>query len=86
MKPCRNDTVTSAGAGARPATLSYLTPGLGWRADYVALYDQANSKIDIQGWITLTNSSGTTYENAQTLLVAGAPSQTSNANFQLNGG
>ena len=30
-------------------------------------------KIDVQGWVTLTNSSGTTYENAQTLLVAGTP-------------
>jgi hypothetical protein len=84
-RPTLSVTVTSPGAGTRPATLSYLTPGLGWRADYVALYDQANSKIDIQGWITLTNSSGTTYENAQTLLVAGAPSRASDANFQLNG-
>jgi hypothetical protein len=53
--------------------LSYLTPGLGWRADYVALFDEASSKIDVQGWVTLTNSSGTTYDNAQTLLVAGNP-------------
>jgi len=55
--------------------LSYLTPGLGWQADYVALYDEASAKIDVQGWITLTNSSGTTYENARTLLVAGSPSE-----------
>ena len=41
----------------------------------MALYDEAAGKIDVQGWITLTNSSGTTYENAQTLLVAGSPSQ-----------
>jgi hypothetical protein len=61
----------------RPASLSYLTPGLGWKADYVALYDEAASKIDVQGWITLTNSSGTAYENAQTLLVAGSPTQVS---------
>src|SRR5580704_14668691 len=72
-RPTLSVTVTSPVAGTRPATLSYLTPGLGWRADYVALYDQSNSKIDVQGWITLTNSSGTTYENAQTLLVAGTP-------------
>ena len=57
------------------ATLSYLTPGLGWRADYVALYNESDGKIDVQGWVTLTNSSGTTYDDAQTLLVAGSPSQ-----------
>src|SRR3984893_2720668 len=64
-QPTLSVTVTSPGAGTRPATLSYLTPGLGWRADYVALYDQNSSKIDVQGWITLTNSSGTTYDNAK---------------------
>jgi len=72
-RPTLSVTITSAHAGMRPATLSYLTPGLGWKADYVALYDEAGSKIDVQGWITLTNSRGTTYENAQTLLVAGSP-------------
>jgi hypothetical protein len=56
-----------------PVALSYLTPGLGWRADYVALFDEASSKIDVQGWVTLTNTSGTTYDDAKTLLVAGSP-------------
>src|SRR5580700_7667835 len=74
-RPTLSVTVDSSRAGARPATLSYLTPGLGWRADYVALFNEADAKIDVQGWVTLTNSSGTGYDNAQTLLVAGAPNQ-----------
>ena len=60
-------------AGSREAALRYLTPGLGWRADYVALYDEGKGTIDVQGWVTLTNNSGTTYNNARTLLVAGSP-------------
>src|SRR3984893_8688159 len=72
-QPTLSVTITSPHAGTRPATLSYLTPGLGWRADYVALYDEHESKLDVQGWVTLTNSSGTTYDNAQPWLVAGAP-------------
>ena len=72
--PTLSVTITSGHAGTRPAALSYLTPGLGWRADYVALFNEADSKIDVQGWVTLSNSSGTTYESAQTLLVAGSPS------------
>src|ERR1700678_1767403 len=72
-RPTLSVTVNGAHAGVRHATLSYLTPGLGWKADYVALFDEASGKIDVQGWVTLTNSSGTTYENAQTLLVAGTP-------------
>src|SRR5450432_2709548 len=73
-RPTLSVTVIGGHPGTRPATLSYLTPGLGWRADYVALYNEGDSKIDVQGWVTLTNSSGVTYDNAQTLLVAGSPS------------
>ena len=62
-----------AKAGTREAALRYLTPGLGWRADYVALYDEGKSTIDVQGWVTLTNNSGTTYNDARTVLVAGSP-------------
>src|SRR3546814_12815321 len=29
--------------------------------------------MDMQGWVTLTNNSGTTFANARTLLVAGDP-------------
>jgi hypothetical protein len=74
-RPTLSVTVIGGHPGTRPATLSYLTPGLGWRADYVALYNESDSKIDVQGWVTLTNSSGVTYDNAQTLLVAGSPGQ-----------
>lgn len=72
--PTLSVTVTAAHAGSRLGTLSYLTPGLGWRADYVALYDDTAGKIDVQGWLTLTNSSGATYQDAKTVLVAGNPS------------
>ncbi len=82
--PTLSVTVIGGRAGTRPATLSYLTPGLGWRADYVALYNEADSKIDVQGWVTLTNSSGVTYDNAQTLLVAGSPTQVDGGGRQPN--
>src|ERR1700729_3971099 len=74
-RPTLSVSIVGTHAGPKRATLSYLTPGLGWKADYVALYNESDGKIDVQGWVTLTNSSGTTYENAQTLLVAGSPSQ-----------
>jgi hypothetical protein len=71
-RPTLSVTVQTDGGGRRPVTLTYLTPGLGWAADYVALFDEANNRMDMQGWITLTNNSGTPYVNANTLLVAGA--------------
>ena len=72
-RPTLSVTVIGAHAGTRRATLSYLTPGLGWKADYVASFDETDGKIDVQGWITLSNSSGVSYDDAQTLLVAGSP-------------
>ena len=60
-------------AGTREASLRYLTPGLGWRADYVALFDEGKEAIDVQGWVTLTNNSGVNYDKARAVLVAGTP-------------
>jgi hypothetical protein len=74
-KPTLSVTVDSTRAGVRPLTLSYLTTGLGWRADYVSLFDEKAGTINMQGWITLTNSTGTTFSNAETLLVAGEVGQ-----------
>jgi hypothetical protein len=74
-RPTLSVTVETSGGGPRPVTLTYLTPGLGWSADYVALFDEANGRMDVQGWVTLTNNSGTPYVNASTLLVAGAVGQ-----------
>src|SRR5215213_9352122 len=74
-RPTLSVTVNADGGGRRPVTLTYLTPGLAWAADYVALFDEANGRMDVQGWITLTNNSGTPYLNASTLLVAGAVGQ-----------
>jgi hypothetical protein len=37
----------------------------------VALLDAADTKLDLTGWVTLTNNSGTTFRNAGLKLVAG---------------
>jgi hypothetical protein len=70
-RPTLSVTVDSARAGRRDATLTYLTGGLRWRADYVAVLDDAAGKMDFQGWITLINLTATTFTDAQTDLVAG---------------
>jgi len=70
-QPTLSVTVDSDHAGPRLTHLSYLTTGLAWRADYVALFDERAGKLDLQGWITLTNNSGTPFADARTQLVAG---------------
>ena len=79
-RPTLSVTMEAQG-GRTPVTLSYLTPSLGWTADYVALFDEKLGTMDMQGWVTLTNNSGVDYKNANLLLVAGYPGQGSGMNF-----
>ena len=72
-RPTMSVTIEAARGGTVPARLSYLTPNLGWTADYVALFDAAKGAMDMQGWVTLTNNTGTSFTNAKTILVAGNP-------------
>jgi len=58
-------------AGAQTLELSYLSGGLAWKADYVAELNGTDSALDLNGWVTLTNTSGTAYPNARLQLVAG---------------
>lgn len=51
--------------------VTYLTGGLSWKADYVTTLAADETTMDIEGWVTLTNESGTTYTDAQLKLVAG---------------
>lgn len=85
-RPTLSVTLDAAQAGPRLATLSYLSHGFGWAADYVALFDETSSRIDVQGWITLTNNSGTTFDNAKVLLVAGSVAGVGGGSFRPNRG
>ncbi|MFN3352250.1 MAG: DUF4139 domain-containing protein [Brevundimonas sp.] len=70
-RPTLSVTLNAERAGPRETTLSYLTTGLSWRADYVIDFDEAAGRMDLTGWITLTNTSGATFTDANTRLVAG---------------
>ncbi len=58
-------------AAEQTIELSYLTGGLDWKADYVAELSPKEDSLDLSGWVTLTNTSGATYNNAKLQLVAG---------------
>jgi len=51
--------------------VSYLARQLSWQADYVMVLGDAGDKASLQGWVTLSNQSGASYENARLKLVAG---------------
>ena len=70
-KPTLVMQLTSKTDGPQDLELSYLTAGLSWQADYVAELNSDESRLNLLGWVTLTNTSGTSYNNARLQLVAG---------------
>jgi hypothetical protein len=70
-KPTLVTELDAARGGVQLLELSYLSGGLSWKADYVAELNTSDSALDLNGWVTLTNTSGTAYPNAKLQLVAG---------------
>lgn len=70
-KPTLVWSLNNTGAQEHTVEASYLTQGLNWRADYVVVVNQNDTKADLNGWVTINNNSGTAYRNAELKLVAG---------------
>ncbi len=70
-KPTLVWQVYSPVGGTRDVLTSYLTEGMSWRADYIVKANADDTKADIQGWVSVDNNAGTTFEDAKLKLVAG---------------
>src|SRR4051812_17232328 len=57
--------------GEATIQITYFTSGITWSADYIAIADKDENKLDIDGFVRVTNNSGEEYENAQVRLVVG---------------
>ena len=68
-RPALQWTLNSSVGGDQDVTLTYLADGINWSADYNILLD--DDRLDIKGWVTLSNHSGRAFEDAQLKLVAG---------------
>jgi hypothetical protein len=71
LRPQLSWLVSNTREGSHRAEISYLAGGLSWSSNYVALLDNSDAALDLTGWVTLTNTSGTTFRNAGLKLVAG---------------
>ena len=58
-------------AGPQRVEARYLTGGITWSADYVAVVAADETRADLTGWVTLDNQSGAAYTNASLQLIAG---------------
>ena len=70
-RPTLTIDLQSDKAGEQTADLAYLSGGFSWQADYVASLANNEKTVNLAGWVTLDNQSGSSYENATLQLVAG---------------
>lgn len=57
--------------GQQLIEVAYQTAGIGWQADYNAVLNPNDTKLDLGGWVTINNQSGATYKDAKLKLIAG---------------
>ena len=64
-------TLDNGGGTSHRVEASYLAGAMSWHADYVLTVGRDDKAADVDGWVTLTNGSGTALKNARLQFVAG---------------
>jgi hypothetical protein len=64
-------TLDNTGAVRHRVETSYLAGKLSWSSDYVLTVARDDKLADLDGWVTLSNASGTAFRNTKLQLVAG---------------
>ncbi|HEY1865704.1 MAG TPA: DUF4139 domain-containing protein, partial [Candidatus Acidoferrales bacterium] len=64
-------TLANRGAEKQKVEASYLAGHLSWSSDYVLTVSRDETSADLDGWVTLVNNSGASFQNARLQLVAG---------------
>jgi hypothetical protein len=64
-------SLSNDGGARHRVEASYLATNVKWNADYVLTVARDDKTADIDGWVTVTNGSGTGFRNATLQLVAG---------------
>jgi len=64
-------SLENSGSRKQQVETSYLANNLSWNSDYVLTVGRDDKAADLDGWVTLSNNSGTAFRNARLQLVAG---------------
>lgn len=71
LKPTLNWKLNSASSGKIAAEVAYLSHGFTWEASYNLVAPEKGDFLDVVGWVTMNNNSGTTFSDAKIKLMAG---------------
>ncbi|HLH07284.1 MAG TPA: DUF4139 domain-containing protein [Terriglobales bacterium] len=80
LKPTLNWQLRTDKPGRFDAELAYITSGMTWQADYNLIAPEKGDVMDLVGWVTITNTSGRSFENARIKLLAGDVNKVENSN------
>ena len=69
--PVLSMKVSSETSGPKEITLTYLTRGLGWEADYRLDVKDGEADATLLGWLTLSNQTSKSFKDAGLAVVAG---------------
>lgn len=63
--------LAGTGKGKETVEVSYLTRGMTWRAEYVGVLNENDSRLSLDSWVSIKNESGAAFKDANLKLVAG---------------
>jgi len=72
-KPTLVWKIQSNESGKQDINLSYTTSGISWDAEYVAVLNEKEDAMSFNSWVSITNNSGGSFENASLKVIAGEP-------------
>ncbi len=84
-KPTLVWLLNSAVSGPNKGEISYLTEGISWHAEYVAVVDSKDKSLDLAGWVSIENNSGATYTDARIKLIAGDVNRAEDVSYRPTG-
>lgn len=71
LKPTLIWSLEAERGGPHDLEVSYLTGGMRWEATYNLIAPEQGDRYELVGWVTLTNRSGTSFDDARIKLMAG---------------
>lgn len=71
-RPSLSWRLDAAKAGKVVGTISYLTGGMNWHAEYSAVVNDSETAMDLSSFVSIENTSGRSFKDASLKLVAGS--------------
>lgn len=69
--PVLSMDVFTESAGEKEISLSYISRGIGWAADYRFDVDEVRKEGNLLGWLTIRNNTSKSFKDAPTAVIAG---------------